>query len=207
MWALRCGKGVTGDHLFVISATCLVLSCFDVSNCHKPLSVMCLALCSDACWLKANQSVCTHEMSLCVLCDGTGISLRGSDFGTIGDPLHPAARCINDTWKRQLVTRSGLPRLRCCVCHLHYKRAVSAPASVRQFFKTVLQQVHHFNVDVFAGQANAAAFKYYKKQGRQDLHDSSVAVMSRERCNVRSIRDTHDERRLHIDHTTNNHPT
>ena len=25
---------------------------------------MCIAFCADACWLKANQSVCTHEMSL-----------------------------------------------------------------------------------------------------------------------------------------------
>ena len=54
---------VTGDHLFVISATCHVLSCFAVSDCHSPFSVICMAFCSDACWLKANQTVCTHEMS------------------------------------------------------------------------------------------------------------------------------------------------
>ena len=49
------GWGVTGDHLFVISATCSVLSCFAVSDCHSPFSVICIAFCSDACWLKANQ--------------------------------------------------------------------------------------------------------------------------------------------------------
>ena len=54
---------VTGDHPFVISATCSVLSCFAVSDCHSPFSVIFPAFCSDACWLKANQSVCTHEMS------------------------------------------------------------------------------------------------------------------------------------------------
>ena len=54
---------MTGDHLFVISATCLVLSCFDVSDGHhKPLSVMCVAFCSDNC-LAYGQSVCTHEVS------------------------------------------------------------------------------------------------------------------------------------------------
>ena len=57
---------------------------------------------------------------------------------------------------------------------------MNAPAAVRQFFKTVLQQVHHFKVDVIAGDANAAAYKYYKKQEYQDLHNSSVAVMLRE---------------------------
>ena len=38
--------GETGDHLFVISAICLVMSLFDVSVCHKPLSVMCIAFLS-----------------------------------------------------------------------------------------------------------------------------------------------------------------
>ena len=46
-----------------------------------------------------------------------------------------------------------------------------------QFFKTVLQQVHHFKVDVMA---NAAAHRYYKKQAYQDLCNSPVAVMLRE---------------------------
>ena len=46
-----------------------------------------------------------------------------------------------------------------------------------RFFHTVLQQVYHFKVDVIVGDANAAAYKYYKKQEHQDLHDSSVAVM------------------------------
>ena len=57
---------------------------------------------------------------------------------------------------------------------------MSAPASVRQFFKTVLQQVHHFKVDVIAGDVNAAAYKYYKRQEYQDLHNSSIAIMPRE---------------------------
>ena len=89
------------------------------------------------------------------------------------------------------MTRSGLPRFRCCVCHLHHKCAMKSPASVREFFKTVLQQVCHLKVDVIAEEANAAAYKYYKNQEYQDLYSSSVAVMLRERCNVRSIRDTH----------------
>ena len=84
------------------------------------------------------------------------------------------------TIKRQLVTRSGLPRLTCCVCHLHHKWTIQSPAGVREFFKKVLQQVCHFEVDVIAGDANAAAYTYYKKQEYQDLHDSSVSVMLRE---------------------------
>ena len=51
---------VTGDHLFVISATCPLLSCSDVSDCHSPFSVMCIALCSDHC-LAQGQPVGLHS--------------------------------------------------------------------------------------------------------------------------------------------------
>ena len=53
-------------------------------------------------------------------------------------------------------------------------------AAVREFSGTVLQQVCHFKVDVIVGDANAAAYKYCKRQEHQDLHNSSVAVMLRE---------------------------
>ena len=51
---------VTGDHLFVISTTCPLFPCLDVSDCHGPLSTMCIALCSDNFSLKANQSEALH---------------------------------------------------------------------------------------------------------------------------------------------------
>ena len=83
---------------------------------------------------------------------------------------------------------------------------MSSPAAVREFFKTVLQQVCHFKVDVIAGDANAAAYKYYEKQQHQDLHDSSVPVMVREM--QREVNTGHPfESKLHIDYSTNNHPT
>ena len=103
----------------------------------------------------------------------------GSDTNT-DDNFVPTARCIQDTKERQLVTRCGLKRLRCCVCHLHHEQAMNAPASVRQCFKTVLQQVHHFKVDVISGDVNAAAYKYNKRQEYPDLHNSSVAIVLRE---------------------------
>ena len=79
--------------------------------------------------------------------------------------------------------------------------------AVREFFGTVLQQVCHSKVDVFAGDAGAAAYKYFlKRQEKQDLHNSSVAIMSREM--QREVNTVHPfERRLHIDHSTNNQPT
>ena len=77
-------------------------------------------------------------------------AVEGSDLGTAEDPFEPSASCINDTKKRQLVSRSGLSRLGCCVCHLHHKRAMNASAVVRDFFKTLLQQVCHFKVDVIS---------------------------------------------------------
>ena len=57
---------------------------------------------------------------------------------------------------------------------------MNALAAVRQCFKIVLQQVCHFNVDVIAGDANAAAYKYDQLQEFQDLHNSSVDIMLRE---------------------------
>ena len=68
-------------------------------------------------------------------------AVEGRDLGPTEDTFEPTASCINDIKKRQLVIRSGLPRLRCCVRHLHHKWAMNSPAAVREFFGTVLQQV------------------------------------------------------------------
>ena len=102
------------------------------------------------------------------------------------------------------MTRACLHKLWCCVCHLHHKQGMKAPYRVRQFYKTVLQQVHHLKVDVIAGDANAPAYKYYKNQEYQVLFNSSVAVMLREmQREFNTGRPL--ERRLHIDFNTNNH--
>ena len=108
------------------------------------------------------------------------LDIEGTNPDDIEDGIVPTTDCIRDTKDRQLVTRSGLQTLRCCVCHLHHEHAMKAPSRVRQFFKTVLQQVHHFKVDVLAGDANLAAYKFHRKQQYQDLHNSSVAIMLRE---------------------------
>ena len=103
------------------------------------------------------------------------------------------------------MTRPGLPRLRCCVCHPHHKWAMKSPDAVRQFFQTVLQQVCHFKVDVIAGDVNAATNKNYKNQEYQDLYDSSIAVMLREM--QREVNTGHPfGSRLHIDYSSNIHP-
>ena len=70
---------------------------------------------------------------------------------------------------------------------------MEAPFRERQFFARVFKKVHHFNVDVIAGDANAAAYKYKRGDESQDLYNSSVAVLLQEmqRCSVRSIRDAH----------------
>ena len=96
--------------------------------------------------------------------ESVALAIEGSDLNTTEDHFVPTAKCIQDTKEGQLETRSGLPRLRCCVCHLHHEQAMKSPLCVRQFFRTVLQQVHHFKVDVIVGDANAAAYKYLKKQ-------------------------------------------
>ena len=136
--------------------------------------------------------------------ESVAFAIEGSDLNITENNFVPTAKCIQDTKERQLVTRSGLPRLRCCVCHLHHEQAMKSPLRVRQFFKTVLQQVHHFKVDVVAGDANAAAYKYLRKQQYQDVYHSSIAVrlrkMQREVNTGRPF-----ESRLHMDYYTNNH--
>ena len=97
------------------------------------------------------------------------LAVEDSHLGATEDPFEPTARCINDTKKRQLVTKSGVQR-RCCVCNLHHEQEMKAPAAVRQFFKTVPQQVCHCKVDFIAADANAAAYKYYQCQECQDLY-------------------------------------
>ena len=65
--------------------------------------------------------------------------------------------------KEQLVTRSNLQRLRCCVCHLHHEQALRAPHRVRQVFAQALKKVQHHRVDVVVGGATAAAYRYQQE--------------------------------------------
>ena len=116
----------------------------------------------------------------------------------------PTATCIQVTKKRQLVTRSSLQRLRCCVCHLHHGQAMEAPYRVRHFFAKVLKKVQHYRVDAIAGDANEAAYEYYKRQEYQNLYNFSVAVMLREMEREVDM-DRPFESKLHIDYSTNNH--
>ena len=83
-------------------------------------------------------------------------------------------------------------------------RHLKAPYRVRRFFAKVLQQVHHLKVDVFAGDANGAAYKYYKRQKYQDLYNSSVAVILRGMQREVNMDRPFGSRR-HIDYSTNNH--
>ena len=106
--------------------------------------------------------------------------------------------------KWQWVTRSNLQRLRCCVCHFHHEQALRAPYRVRHFLAKVLKKVRHYRVDVVAGDATAAAYRYQQRQEYQDLCNLWVAVMLRE-----MLREVNMNRpfqsRLHCDYSTNNH--
>ena len=95
--------------------------------------------------------------------------IEGTSSESIGDDIAPTAKCIKDTKKRNLVTRTGLQKLKCCVCHLHHKQAMNAPAIVRQVQKKVLQKVHGLEVDVSVGDANSAAYRCFLR--RQESHD------------------------------------
>ena len=66
---------MTGDHLFVISATCLLLSCSDVSDCHRQFSIMCIARCPDNCLAQGQPVSCTSCDIVSVSSDEKGISV------------------------------------------------------------------------------------------------------------------------------------
>ena len=92
--------------------------------------------------------------------ESVALVVEGSD---LRDNFVPTANCFRNTKERQLVNRSSLQRIRCCVCHLHHERAMTAPGSVRKIFNTALQQMYNLKVDVIAGDANAAAYKNLQK--------------------------------------------
>ena len=70
--------------------------------------------------------------TLCNDLESVAMVIEGTSSESIGDDIAPTAKCIKDTKKRNLVTRTGLQKLECCVCHLHHKQAMNAPAIVRQ---------------------------------------------------------------------------
>ena len=132
--------------------------------------------------------------------------MEGSDLGTAGHPFEPTARWINDTRKRQLVSRFGLPRLRCCVCHLHHKWAMNSPAAVREFCKQC------FNKCITSRLMSLQEMPTLQHTSTTKSKSTKICTIPwlqscQEKCNVRSIRDTQFERRLHIDYSTNNHQT
>ena len=117
--------------------------------------------------------------------------IEGSDLGMIEDNSVPSARCIQDTKKRELVTRSNLQRLRCSVCHLHHEQALRAPHRVRQVFAQALKKVQHHRVDVVVGDATAAAYRYYKRQEYQALYNSSICRHVKRKFNENSTWTAH----------------
>ena len=80
-----------------------------------------------------------------------------------------------------------------------------APYRVRQFFAKVLKKVQHYRVDALAGDADAAAYKYYKRQEYQDFYNSSVAVMLRY-MQREANRNRSFQSRLHIDYSDQKSP-
>ena len=66
--------------------------------------------------------------------ESVALAIEGSDLNITEDDFVPSAKSSQDAKERQLVTRSGLQRLRCCVCHLHQEQAMKAPCRVRLFF-------------------------------------------------------------------------
>ena len=52
--------------------------------------------------------------------ESVALAIEGSEINITEDNFVLTARCFQDTKERQLVARSNLQRLRCCVCHLRH---------------------------------------------------------------------------------------
>ena len=131
------------------------------------------------------------------------LAVEGSDLGASEDCFEPTASCINDTKKRQLVTRSGPD------WDAVYAISTTSGRWIHLLlFENSSEQCFNRCVTsrLVSGDANAAAYKYYKKQEYQDLHNSSVAIMLREMRREVNM-GLPFENKLHIDYSTNNHPT
>ena len=120
-------------------------------------------------------------------------------------PSELTTRCTSDTKKTQLVTRSGSPRLACCVCHLHHMCAMKSPASVREFLKKVLEQVCHFKVDDIAGDAQRRCIVVLQKS-RLPRSIQFLSCCPAQRDGEVNTGHTF-ESKLHIAYSTNNHPS
>ena len=59
--------------------------------------------------------------------ESVALAIEGSNLNITEDNFVPTAKCIQDTKERQLMTRSGLQRQRCRVCHIHHEQAMKAP--------------------------------------------------------------------------------
>ena len=83
---------------------------------------------------------------------------------------------------------------------------MNSPAAVRYFSKQCFNKCITSRLMSLQEMPTLQHTSTTKKQEHQDLHDSSVAVMLREM--QREAKTGHPfERRLHIDYSTNNHPT
>ena len=91
------------------------------------------------------------------------LAIESRDFNTTEDNFVHTAKCIQYTKKRQLVTRSGLKMTTVLSMPCPPRAGNEGTSLCSTVFQTELQQVQHFKVDVFAGDANAAAHRYYKR--------------------------------------------
>jgi len=70
------------------------------------------------------------------------------------------------------LTRSGLNKVRVCVYHVNSIAAKRKPDIVRGHLAAMAIDVCELQVDIVAGDANGAAYSYYKRQKNPSLRDS-----------------------------------
>ena len=77
------------------------------------------------------------------------------------------------------ISRSGLTELTVAVFHLHHNCANNRLGRAAEVFTTFLQLCLDYRVDIYAGDANQAAFKCYNSQDKLNIPNSLISYLTR----------------------------
>jgi hypothetical protein len=81
--------------------------------------------------------------------------------------------------KEEPLSRSGLNRVRVCVYHVNNVAAKRKPDIVRGHLAAMAIDICQLQIDIVAGDANGAAYSYYKRQRNPSPRNSSANTHSR----------------------------
>ena len=86
--------------------------------------------------------------------------------------------------KDGLLYHAGLHSVRCCVVHINNDCARRRTGVAKQFFWNILQKALDFQVDVIAGDGNAACYSFRNNQVHFDIPNATIPALLRKMAEV-----------------------